>query len=103
MIEFSDMANGKYTLSGDNLDYMGLYVNNNYIRMLKSDPIIEKNNDENIQIAIYPPENSTTIYSNIQIEEGDTATEYEPYFVTSKTKVTRNYDHTLKAIWKENE
>lgn len=103
MIDFSDMANGKYTLSGDNLDYMGLYVNNNYIRMLKSDPIIEKNNDENIQISIYPPENSTTIYSNIQIEEGDTATEYEPYFVTSKTKVTRNFNHTLKAIWKENE
>ena len=41
--------------------------------------------------------------SNIQVEPGDTATEYEPYFVTSKTKVTRNYDHTLKAIWKENE
>lgn len=103
MIDFSDMANGKYTLSGDNLDYMGLYVNNNYIRMLKSNPIIEKNNDENIQISIYPPENSTTIYSNIQLEEGDTATEYEPYFVTSKTKVTRNFNHTLKAIWKENE
>lgn len=45
----------------------------------------------------------TAYISHIQLEEGDTATEYEPYYVTSETKVTRNYDHTLKAIWKENE
>ena len=28
--------------------------------------------------------------SNIQLEEGTTATEYEPYYVTSDTNVTQN-------------
>ena len=49
------------------------------------------------------PIGTYTKFKNLQLEEGDTATEYEPYFVTSKTKVTRNFNHTLKAIWKENE
>lgn len=49
------------------------------------------------------PVGTYTKFTNLQLEVGDTATEYEPYYVTSKTKVTRNYDHTLKAIWKENE
>ncbi len=39
--------------------------------------------------------------ANIQLEEGSEATEYEPYFITSSTKVVQNQDHTLKAIWKE--
>ena len=42
-------------------------------------------------------------FSNIQLEEGSEATEYEPYYITSDTKVVQNKDHTLKAIWKENE
>ena len=44
-----------------------------------------------------------TVWSNtdVQIEEGEEATEFEPYFVTSSTKVTQNKDHTLKAIWRE--
>ena len=37
--------------------------------------------------------------SNIQLEEGVTATEYETYYVTSSTKITQNKDHTLTAIW----
>ena len=42
---------------------------------------------------------------NIQLEQGTTATEYEPYFVTSSTKVTQNNnDHyVLTAIWEKNE
>ena len=37
----------------------------------------------------------------IQLEEGDTATSYEPYFgnVTSDTIVTRGENHTLYAMW----
>ena len=38
----------------------------------------------------------------IQIEEGSTATEYEPYIVTSSTTVTQTTDHTLTAIWTPN-
>lgn len=40
---------------------------------------------------------------NLQIEEGDTATEYEPYYVTSSTPVVQDKNHTLKAIWQANE
>lgn len=36
------------------------------------------------------------------IEEGDTATPYEPYYVTSGTNVTQAKDHTLTAIWEVN-
>lgn len=41
-------------------------------------------------------------YSKLQLEEGNTATEWEPYYVTSDVKVTQKSNHTLKAIWKAN-
>ena len=41
------------------------------------------------------------ILTNVMLEEGETATEYEPYYVTSNVKVTQTKNHTLKAIWKE--
>ena len=47
--------------------------------------------------------NMTSEYINIQLEEGDTATEYEPYFIKENTKIVQNNNHTLKAIWKANE
>ena len=37
----------------------------------------------------------------IQLEEGDTSTEWEPYYVTNTVKVTQTKDHTLKAIWEK--
>lgn len=40
--------------------------------------------------------------SNIQLEEGDTATPYEPYYITSNTTVVQEQNHTLKAIWQAN-
>lgn len=36
----------------------------------------------------------------IQLEEGDTATEYEPYYIKEDTKVVQHANHTLTAIWK---
>lgn len=41
-------------------------------------------------------------FSNIMLEEGTTATAYEPYFVTDDTLVTQDTDHTLTAIWEAN-
>ena len=41
-------------------------------------------------------------FENILLEEGTTATEYEPYYITRDTKVVQRQDHTLKAIWEEN-
>lgn len=38
-------------------------------------------------------------FSNIQLEESPTATEYEPYYVTSGTTVTQAKNHTLTAKW----
>lgn len=40
--------------------------------------------------------------SNIQLEEGSTATAYEPYYITETTKVVQSANHTLKAIWEAN-
>lgn len=39
----------------------------------------------------------------MMVEEGSTATEYEPYYITEDTKVVQTTNHTLKAIWEENE
>ena len=39
-------------------------------------------------------------YTNVQIEKGDTATEFEPYQeYSSDTVVTKSSNHTLHAIW----
>ena len=42
---------------------------------------------------------SHVIYSNIMIEEGSTATPFEPFLITTDTIVTQKKNHTLKAIW----
>ena len=49
---------------------------------------------------LYGP-NSYIDIKNIQLEPGDTATLYEPYFgnITSDTIVTRGENHTLYAMW----
>lgn len=51
---------------------------------------------------LYGP-NSYIDIKNIQLEPGNTATEYEPYFgnITSDTIVTRGENHTLYAMWTE--
>ncbi len=47
---------------------------------------------------------STTNYiSHVQLEKGATATEWEPYYITTNTKVVQAKNHTLTAIWEENE
>ena len=42
---------------------------------------------------------SNVQFSNIQLEEGSTATAYEPYYITSDTTVVQNRNHTLTAMW----
>lgn len=42
------------------------------------------------------------IISNLQLEEGNSATPYEPYYITNDTTVTQSQNHTLKAIWEAN-
>lgn len=40
--------------------------------------------------------------ANIQLEEGNTETTHEPYYITENVIVTQNQDHTLNAIWRTN-
>ena len=73
-------------------------------------PLDVNNPSANYNIFVYTNlylDNDTTVnskveFSNIQLEEGTKATEYEPYYITSNTKVVQSENHTLKAIWKEN-
>ena len=37
--------------------------------------------------------------TRLQLEEGSTATLYEPYYVTSDVAVTQESNHTLTAVW----
>lgn len=53
------------------------------------------------RVGVTNAENSIE-YSNFQLEEGDTATPYEPYYITSDTTVVQESNHTLKAIWQAN-
>ncbi len=45
------------------------------------------------------PGDANVDISSIQLEEGTTATAYEPYYVTYSTTVTQPKNHTLTAIW----
>ena len=49
------------------------------------------------------PGDANVDISNIQLEEGNNATDYEPYIITSETTVVQEQNHTLTALWEENE
>ncbi len=69
----------------------------------KGNPFSFTATTEKIIIGFYvAPQNVGTI-TNFQLEEGSTATEYEPYYITEDTKVVQTSNHTLKAIWEEEE
>ena len=56
-----------------------------------------------LNIDVLDQNNAKAIISDVQIEEGETATPYEPYYVTSDVKVTRwNTNMVLKAVWSWN-
>ena len=65
---------------------------------------ITYNDAASTSLHIYPTVTADNNYyiSNVQIEQGDTATEYEPYYITPTTTVVQENDHTLKAIWQPN-
>ena len=53
-------------------------------------------------VRMSTPGDANVDISNVQFEEGSTATAYEPYYITSSTEVVQNNNHTLTAIWIEN-
>ena len=54
-----------------------------------------------IKIRTRSTERQNDLSTLFQIEEGFTATPYEPYFVSSTTLVTTPKNHILTAIWEE--
>ena len=80
----------------------GTYITwNSATSVLKLNETITTSNEINwlLFIASYGI-NEQFEYHNIQIEKGDTATEFEPYQeYSSDTIVTKGNDHTLHAIW----
>lgn len=52
-------------------------------------------------VRMTSPGDANVDISNIQLEEGTEATDYEPYYVTNDTIVTKESEHTLTAIWEE--
>ena len=71
------------------------YINASMIKINKSYTL-----SYNVEMLDFSNAKATISY--IQLEEGDTATPYEPYYITNTTQVVQDKDHTLKAIWKEN-
>ena len=63
------------------------------------------NEDTEVYYDIYHATNGQ-VFDNlsfyVQLEQGTTATAYEPYYVTDNTLVTQDQDHELKAIWEAN-
>ena len=107
--------NTQYTISWssdtDNEGYVYLFVNNqqtnNYIfyrnNIHKSKTFMTPQDAEYMTYRVGVTKTGKSItYSNIQLEEGDTATPYEPYYITSDTTVVQENNHTLKAIWQAN-
>ena len=52
-------------------------------------------------VRMYHRGDANVDISNIQFEENDTATLYEPYIISSLTPITQNKNHKLTAIWEE--
>ena len=74
------------------------YAMDNSVRI----PFTTPSNCSIVNIILVGGKNSIKKFSNIQLEQGSTATPYEPYYITSSTTVVQAQDHTLKAIWEPN-
>ena len=75
---------------------IGFYTNNDIFN-INQEYVVSLN------IDVLDQNNAKAIISDVQIEEGETATPCEPYYVTSDVEVTEwNTDMVLKAIWQEN-
>lgn len=99
---------GTYLMSGDG-HYISVGEKYHYERYFTTPSNVnlpESNYTIHVYTNRYLKDNvgvfSTVIFSNIQLELGDTPTEYEPYYITSATPVVQDKDHTLKAIWEAN-
>ena len=79
--------------TGDNIFYGMNSIKKSFTLRTKADTTFIT-----FRVGVEEAGNSIT-YSNIQIEEGLTAT---PYYITPSTEVVQNHNHTLTAIWEPN-
>ena len=87
-------------LYDSNYNYLGHY-NNNY-SLNKSFVIDGSNTASYVRVAFRTNHGQNmTNFDDLQLEEGTTATPYEPYYVEDTTTVVRTQDYTLTAIWEE--
>lgn len=78
--------NTKYTISGNiNLSNIRIIFPSIEANITPSSPTFDTRNDDIIYIKFIETESFPKLVSNIQIEEGATATTYEPYKETIKT------------------
>ncbi len=108
-----ELPQGTYTISLNfsqqaTNGYSELKVENKEYEKLCSDSIANKDNfactfelseAQNLNILV---KGYDGIYK-VQLEEGNEATSWEPYYITNNTKVIQKDNHTLKAIWKVSE
>ena len=109
------LPSGNYVISckDDNITIVRVYLSNDNIITRYGDKLpkqIQLTNNSKVGFSFRESEASDKIWSigdntidaKIQLEEGDTATEYEPYYITPTTTVVQDKNHTLKAIWQAN-
>lgn len=93
-------SNGYYISAGEKYHYQKTFSTPSNINLPDSKYVILSytNRYLNGKTGVF----STIRLYNLQLEEGDTATPYEPYYITSDTTVVQENNHTLKAIWQAN-
>ena len=110
------LPSGNYVISckDDNITIVRVYLSNDNIITRYGDKLpkqIQLTNNSKVGFSFRESEASDKIWSigdntidaKIQLEEGSTATPYEPYYITPSTTVVQDKNHTLKAIWQANE
>ena len=93
-------GNGYYISVGEKYHYEGTFTAPTSVNVPESKYVLYTYSNRYLKdgVGVY----STIRLYNLQLEEGDTATEYEPYYITPTTTVVQQKNHTLKAIWQPN-
>lgn len=99
-LSFDLVGHGLYSImyyqsDGTLIDYYYIGLSNNHV--IKDFTIPSNTFYLVVLFASYANEDAA--FSNIQLEYGDTATAFEPYYITDSTTVTRDSDHILYAMW----
>lgn len=92
-------GNGYYIDVGEKYSYKKTFIAPSNVGLLEAKYVLYTYTNRYIKDGkgVY----SSIILSNLQLEEGAEATEYEPYILEETTPITQNKNHTLTAIWEK--